>query len=101
MSIVLRGVDKPTSRCSACDLYEYNLDYDCDECICVATYKEVDPKTVSDNCPATQLPANRGPLIDKDELLRRIEESGNYLSPAIRAYIETSKVIVEPEVNDE
>ena len=99
MSIVLIGINKPQSGCSACDLYEYGGSDD--ECVCLATYKSVDPKTVSEKCPMRQLPRKHGSLIDKDELLRRIEESGNYLSPAIRAYIEMSKVIVEPEVNDE
>lgn len=48
-------------------------------------------------CPLKEIPIH-GRLIDADELIRRIQESGNYLSPAILAFIETAPTIIESEV---
>ena len=45
-------------------------------------------------CPIKEIPIH-GRLIDADELIRRIQESGNYLSPAILAYIETAPTLLE------
>lgn len=95
MSVVLFGVEKPKTKCKECYLYEYNC-FD-NEGICYPRLACVDPHSIENDCPMHQLPDEHGPLIDKYELLRRIEESGNYISPAIRAYIETAEVIVESE----
>ena len=48
-------------------------------------------------CPLKEIPIH-GRLIDADELIRRIQKSGNDLSPAILAFIETAPTIIESEV---
>ena len=44
-----------------------------------------------------KLPGKHGRLIDADELLLKIQNSGNYLSPAILAFIETAETIIDKE----
>ena len=44
-----------------------------------------------------EIPTPHGRLIDVDELLLRIQNSGNYLSPAILAFIETAETIIDKE----
>lgn len=101
MSIVLKGVDMP-ERCQDCpcatcwDLYKYST-------ICAADEKEPDIiyDAILPSCPAVQLPKKHGRLIDADELLERLKESGNYVSPAVLSYIETAPTIIEAEDGDD
>ncbi len=53
----------------------------------------------ADDCPLAEL-STHGRLIDADELIKRLTESGNYVSPAIMAYIETAPTIIEAEQGD-
>lgn len=109
MSLLILGADFP-EKCDDCPCCEELISGYCDIDVtydCSALYFPYHPEKSDvtkiretgrlNYCPARKLPDKHGPLIDKDELLKRIEESGNFLPPAIKAYIETADVIIEQE----
>ena len=104
MSIVIKGVNAP-NNCYDCinsnDREPFELLSNChtfgDLCEGKITANELPKDKRSDSCPVKQLPTPHGRLIDVDELVLRIQNSGNYLSPAILAFIETAETIIDKE----
>ena len=106
MSIIVYGVDKPNGcrHCPFCIPTEPDLDDSPYECLLNfyldwATWTDV-PDFISEGCKISGISKTHGRLIDADELLKRLNESGNYVSPAITAYIETAPTIIKAEQDD-
>ena len=100
MSIIIRGVDMPPNcgEC-LCDVVEYKgLREYCGGLRGEEITAQMNPaKGRLPQCPAIEIPTPHGRLIDADELLLRIQNGGNYLSPAILAFIETAETIIDKE----
>ena len=94
MSVIIKGEDMP-KRCADCTCCF--TDESDSESFCSVHGDDI-PDIFNgrlDGCPLVELPEDHGRLIDADELIRRLNDSGNYVSPAIISYIEAAPTIIK------
>ena len=95
--LIIKGVEMPKD-CAECpirnqEFYKHGRAFlGCSLCV-----KWGSAISRAEDCPLAEFSTSHGRLIDADELIKRLNESGNYVSPAIMAYIETAPTIIEAE----